>query len=65
MRFTAQQHHDMTRLLRRKALKASAPDPMRRRAISFLALAKTAHKQATATAATPPKAPPSLTPVRA
>lgn len=48
MRFSAQQHHDMTRLLRRKALKASAPEDMRRKAISFLALAKTANKQSAA-----------------
>jgi hypothetical protein len=45
MRFSAQQHHDMTRLLRRKALKASAPEAMQRKAIGFLALAKTANKQ--------------------
>jgi hypothetical protein len=56
MRFTAQQHHDMTRLLRRKASKTPESESLRRKAIGFLALAKTAHKQATAAAATPPGA---------
>jgi hypothetical protein len=58
MRFTAQQHHKMTQLLRRKALTASEPDGLRRKALGFLALAKTAHKQSGATATKPPSAPP-------
>jgi hypothetical protein len=45
MRFAAQQHHEMTRLLRRKALKATEPEGLRRKANGFLALAKAASKQ--------------------
>lgn len=58
MRFAAQQHHEMTQLLRRKALKASEPDALRRKAIGFLALAKTAHRQSSVTGAKAPSAPP-------
>lgn len=63
MRFAAQQHHEMTQLLRRKALNASAPDPLRRKAVGFLALAKTAHKQAAGTPTKAPSAPPIPPPV--
>jgi len=59
MRFAAQQHHEMTQLLRRKALKAAEPEALQRKAAGFLALAKTAHKQAGATPAKAPSAPPS------
>jgi hypothetical protein len=45
MRFAAQQHHEMTRLLRRKALKAAEPEGLRRKANGFLTLAKAASKQ--------------------
>jgi hypothetical protein len=47
----------MTRLLRRKALTTSEPDAMRRKAISFLALAKVANKQVPAVSVTAPKPP--------
>jgi hypothetical protein len=58
MRFAAQQHHKMTQLFRRKALTASEPDPLRKKALGFLALAKTAHKQAAVTRPKAPSAPP-------
>ena len=57
MRFAAQQHHDMTRLLRRKALKAPAPESMRRKANGFLALAKAGNKQTSTLAAAATKPP--------
>jgi hypothetical protein len=68
MRFAAQQHHEMTQLFRRKALQASDPAPMRRKANSFLALAKAASKQTPGIAGSiappnPPNAPkPALAP---
>ena len=48
----------MTQLLRRKALKASEPEALQRKAAGFLALAKTAHKQAAATRPNPQSGPP-------
>jgi hypothetical protein len=64
MRFAAQQHHEMTQLLRRKAMKQPDPSATRRKANSFLALAKTAGRQAPAAppGAAPPK-PPALAPI--
>jgi hypothetical protein len=53
----------MTQLLRRKALKASEPDALRRKATAFLALAKTAHREGAATGAkaqSPPPIPPAV-----
>jgi hypothetical protein len=61
MRFAAQQHHQMTQLLRRKATKLPDPAAMQRKSNSFLALAKAATKQAPGGTA-PPK-PPALAPV--
>jgi hypothetical protein len=60
MRFAAQQHHKMTQLLRRKALKASEPDALRRKAAGFLALAKTAHRGAAPPAPKAPAVPPAV-----
>jgi hypothetical protein len=59
MRFAAQQHHEMTRLLRRKAAKQPDPGAMRVKSNSFLALAKAASRQGQGSAPTPapPKAP--------
>ena len=64
MRFAAQQHHQMTQLLRRKAAKLPDPAAMQRKSNSFLALAKAASKQAPAQAgpAALPK-PPAVAPV--
>jgi|HubBroStandDraft_6_1064221.scaffolds.fasta_scaffold259780_3 hypothetical protein len=45
MRFAAQQHHEMTRLLRRKAAKQPDPAATRAKSNSFLALAKAASRQ--------------------
>jgi hypothetical protein len=63
MRYAAQQHHEMTQLLRRKALTASAPEPLQKKAIGFLALAKTAHKQSPVTPAKARSQPPTTPPV--
>jgi hypothetical protein len=46
MNTEAYQHLEMAKLLRRKALKAAHPEAMRRKANSFLVLAKMAAKRA-------------------
>jgi len=63
MRYAAQQHHEMTQLLRRKALAASEPETLQKKAIGFLALAKTAHKQSAVTPAQARSRPPTTPPV--
>jgi hypothetical protein len=64
MRFAAQQHHEMTRLLRRKAAKAPDPGAMRAKSNSFLALAKAASRQGQGgTPALAPPKPPAVPPI--